>query len=131
MNDTLKLIVGLLEAGKPELQVAGGQILGEPHAKEPSAGRALGAAVRRSHVLGRFAIDALAKIGTQDALQTIVVEFLENEALSEHAGHLLADAGEAAHRVLENAYNSATGEQRVRLLTILARKLGKDSIAVF
>ena len=131
MNDTLKVLVGMLEAGKPELQVAAAQVLGELRAKDPSAVKALSAAVRRSNVLGRFSIDALAKIGSQDALQTIVVEFLENEALSEHAGHLLAEAGPAAHRVLEGAYNSATGEQRVRLLTILAKSLGSDSIGVF
>lgn len=131
MNDTLKVLVGMLEAGKPELQVAAAQVLGELRAKDPSAVRALSAAVRRSNVLGRFAIDALAKIGAQDAWQTIVVEFLENEVLAEHAGHLLAEAGSAAHGVLEAAYGSATCEQRVRLLTILAKSLGKDSIAVF
>jgi len=131
MNDTLKVIVGLLEAGKPELQVAAAQVLGELRAKEPSAVRALTAAIRRSNVLGRFAADALAKIGTREALQAIAAEFLENEALSEHAGHLLAEAAGAAHHVLADAYNSATGDQRVRLLTILRKPLGAASIAVF
>lgn len=131
MNDTLKVIVGVLESGRPELQVASAQILGELRAKEPAAVRALAAAVRRSPVLGRFAFDALAKIATPEAWTTIAAGLVEGEALAEHAAHLLADAGGAAHPVLANLYATAAGEHRPRILSILARSLSKDAIPVF
>lgn len=131
MNDTLKVIVGVLESGRPELQVAAAQILGELHSKEPSAVKALALATRRSPVLARFSFDALAKIGTPDALTTIASGLVDNEALSDHAAHLLAEAGPAAHGVLASLYAAAPGEHRSRILAILARALGKDAIPVF
>ncbi len=51
MNDTLKAIVQVLESGKPELQVAAAQILGELHARDASIVTALADAMRRSPVL--------------------------------------------------------------------------------
>lgn len=131
MNDTLKVIVGVLESGRPELQVASAQILGELRAKEPAAVRALAAAVRRSPVLGRFAFDALAKIATPDAWMTIANGLIESEALGDHAAHLLAEAGPVAHPVLAGLYTTAPGEHRARILAILAKAFGKDSIPVF
>src|SRR5690606_7960173 len=41
MNDTIKSIVGILEEGKPELQVAAAQVLGELRPKETAAIAAL------------------------------------------------------------------------------------------
>lgn len=131
MNDTLKVIVQLLESGRPELQVAAAQVLGELHAKEPGALRALAGAVRRSPVLGRFAIDALAKIGTVEAWSTIARCLLDNEALADHAAHLLAEAGAATHGVLASLYGSAAVEQRPRLLAILAKAPSKEAAGVF
>ncbi len=131
MNDTLKIIVERLETGKPELQVAAAQILGELHAKEPSVVRALAAAIRRSPVLGRFCLDALSKIATPEALEMIAHATLEPEPLADHAAHLLGEAGATAHPVLVLLYNQAVGEQRTRILGILARNLSKDAIGVF
>ena len=131
MNDTLKIIVGLLESGKPELQVAAAQILGELRAKEPTAVRTLGTAMRRSPVLGRFCLDALAKVGTRDAVEIIASAMADNEALADHAAHLLAEIGHAAHGVLATTYSQAVGELRVRILAILAHSLSKDAIDVF
>src|SRR6187549_1073115 len=131
MNDTLKIIVGLLESGKPELQVAAAQILGELRAKEPTAVRTLGTAMRRSPVLGRFCLDALAKVGTRDAVEIIASAMVDNEALADHAAHLLAEIGHAAHGVLATTYSQAVGELRVRILAILAHSLSKDAIDVF
>ncbi|MBL9076683.1 MAG: HEAT repeat domain-containing protein [Planctomycetes bacterium] len=131
MNDTLKAIVQLLESGKPELQVAAAQVLGELQAKEPAAVRALAAAQRRSPVLGRFCLDALAKIGTADAIEAIAATLLEQEALAEHAAQLLKELGLAAHRVLAARYADAIGDQRARILEILGRTVGKDALDVF
>ena len=131
MNDTIKCIVGLLETGKPELQVAAAQILGELHSKEPPTVRALGAGIRRSPVLGRFCLDALAKIQTVEALQVVAGTMIDHEPLADHAAHLLGDVGLPAHAVLAQSYQQAIGEQRTRILTILARHLDKEGISVF
>lgn len=131
MNDTQKAIVGLLDNGRPELQVAAAQILGELQVKQPTAVRALGGAVHRSPVLGRFALEALARIGTREAWETIVRSMLEQEGLADHAAHLLAEAGASTHAVLAKAYAVAPVDQRLRILTILAHSLGKESMPVF
>lgn len=130
MNDTVKTIVGLLETGKPELQVAAAQILGELRAKEPAVARCLGAGLRRSNVLGRFCLEALAKIATPDALQIIAQATVENESLADHAAHLLTEVGAPAHGVLATIYPQAIGDQRQRILGILARSISKDSVSV-
>ena len=62
MNDTIKAIVELLQEGKPELQVAAAQVLGELKPKDAAVVEALGDGPDRSPVLGRFCLDALAKI---------------------------------------------------------------------
>lgn len=131
MNDTQKAIVHVLETGKPELQVAAAQILGELRAKEAAVVRALGAALRRSTVLGRFSLDALAKIGTDEAVEILAAAVLDNEALADHAAHLLAELGPGAHTVLAKLYPEALGDQRLRVLTVLSRTLSKEGMGVF
>ncbi|MCR9243578.1 MAG: hypothetical protein NXI31_01000 [bacterium] len=131
MNDTQKAIVGLLDNGRPELQVAAAQILGELQVKHSTAVRSLGGAVHRSPVLGRFALEALARIGNRDAWETIVRSMLEHESLADHAAHLLAEAGTSTHAVLAKAYAVAAVDQRGRILEILSHALGKEAIAAF
>jgi len=131
MNDTLKAIVQVLESGKPELQVAAAQILGELRARDPVVVRELEAAMERSPVLGRFCLDALTKIGTAEAIAVLAGTLVENEALAEHAAHLLGEVGSPAHRVLADTYDQALGDQRLRILGILGRTIDKDALSVF
>lgn len=131
MNDTLKAIVQVLESGKPELQVAAAQILGELRPRDASVVAALESAQGRSPVLGRFCLDALAKIGSGEAIQVLARNLIESEALAEHAAQLLGEVGGRAHAVLSKTYTQALGDQRDRILSILARSLGKDSLSVF
>lgn len=131
MNDTMKAIVGLLEEGRPELQVAAAQVLGELRPKDAQAVEALADGLGRSPVLGRFCLDALAKIGSQPALTHIAEATVEHEVLSDHAAHLLGELGAAAHEVLAKIYPQAVGEQRLRILAVLARDLGERSVDVF
>ncbi len=130
MNDTIKAIVGLLESGKPELQVAAAQVLGELRTKEPAVVRALAGAVNRSPILGRFCAEALAKIGSHEAIEAVAHILLEHEGLADVTSHLLAELGTAAHGVLAAAYPAASTEQRLRILGILARSPGKEAILV-
>lgn len=131
MNDTLKAIVQVLESGKPELQVAAAQILGELRARDAAIVAALDGAKDRSPLLGRFCLDALAKIGTVEAVQVLAGTQVDNEALAEHAAHLLGEIGARAHGVLAKTYGQAIGDQRERILGILARSLGKEALSVF
>ncbi|MCA8965038.1 MAG: hypothetical protein H6838_15030 [Planctomycetes bacterium] len=125
MNETIKAILGTLQDGRPELQVAAAQILGELRPKEGAIVQGLADCVDRSPVLGRFALDALAKIATPQALQAIAAALLDSEGLSEHAAMLLGDAGEPAHEVLVQVYPDAAPEERLRILQILARSTRK------
>ena len=92
MNETLKTIVGILETGRTELQVAAAQILGELRSKDSSVVRALAVASSRSSVLGRYAIEALGQIGSPEALQVVVDLLSENQMLADQAVRLLGEA---------------------------------------
>ena len=129
MNETIKAILSTLEDGRPELQVAAAQILGELRPKEPAIAQGLAVAMHRSPVLGRFALDALAKIASPGSLQAIVEALLGSEGLSDHAAMLLVDAGEPAHAVLVRAYADAAPEQRLRILQILTRSTRRTATA--
>ena len=131
MNDTINAIVELLRGGRPELQVAAAQILGELGPKDSAAVEALGDGPDRSPVLGRFCLDALAKIATPKALEKLAEAVVEHEVLSDHAAQLLGEIGAPAHGVLEAAYPQAIGEQRIRILGVMARELGQGSLSVF
>ena len=131
MNETVKSIVGLLEEGKPELQVAAAQVLGELKPKDAAAIKALSDGLDRSPVLGRFCLDALAKIANAGALAMLADAVVEHEVLSDHAAQLLGEVGAPAHGVLAKIYPQAIGEQRVRILSVLAREFSDHSLAVF
>lgn len=131
MNDTLKLIVGLLEGGKPELQVAAAQVLGELRPKESAVLRALIGAQRRSPVLGRFCLEAMAKIGSPEALEAIAQILVDSDVQCEHAAHLLAEAGAAAHNVLVARFAAVEGDGAIRILNVLSRQPSKDAVPVF
>jgi HEAT repeat protein len=130
MNDTIKSIVDLLIEGKPELQVAAAQVLGELRPKDAAAIDALSNGLDRSPLLGRFCLDALAKIANPAALAKMAEAVVEHEVLSDHAAHLLGDLGPEAHGVLAEIYPQAIGEQRGRILSVLGRELSDASIPV-
>jgi hypothetical protein len=131
MNETVKEILGILETGRPELQVAAAQILGELRAKDPAVVKGLEAAIGRSNVLGRFAIEALAKLGTQETLQVVAKCVYEHDGLADQASHLLAERMPAAQSPLAAVYDEAPLEKRGRILSVLARHLGKEALLVF
>ncbi|MFY9344139.1 MAG: HEAT repeat domain-containing protein [Planctomycetota bacterium] len=131
MNETIKTILGLLDTGKPEIQVAAAQVLGELRITDSTAVKALAGGLRRSPVLARFCLDALAKTQTEEAVALIARMAVEMDPLGDHAMHLAIEAGASAHPILAAAYQEASIEQRLRILGILARHIGKDAIAVF
>jgi hypothetical protein len=128
MNDTVKQIIGLLQEGRPELQVAAAQVLGHLRSQDAEVADALATAMSRSSVLGRFALEALAQIGSARALQVVVEQALGNEMLSDQAFHLLGEAGPAAHKAIAAATLQAEASRRVRLLEVLLKDPSKDVV---
>jgi hypothetical protein len=131
MNETVKEILGILETGRTEVQVAAAQILGELKIKDPAVVRALGNGAARSSVLGRYALEALARINTVDSLRVVVRILCEHDSLTDQAIHLLNEAGPAAHPAVSEAFADAQPDRRLRLLQVLARSPSKDSIRPF
>lgn len=131
MNDTVKEIVSILDAGRPELQVAAAQILGELRVKDPAVVKALAAAAPRSHVLGRYVLEAFQRIGTPEALRVVVRLLAENDGLLDQAVHVLAEAGHAAHAAIADAFADAPSDRRLRMLSVLARSPSKESVRPF
>src|SRR5262245_19407579 len=107
MNETVEDIVGILDTGRPDLQVAAAQILGELRVKDPIVVRALAAAASQSNVLGRYSLEALARVGTPDALRVVVRILCEHDALADQAIHLLGEAGPVAHPIVADAFADA------------------------
>ena len=128
MNETLKTIVGVLETGRTELQVAAAQILGELGSKDSAVVKALAIACSRSSVLGRYAIEALGQIGSPEALEVVVKLLLENQMLADQAVRLLGEAGAEAHPAIAEAFADAHAENRLRMLNVLLRSPSEASI---
>src|SRR5215510_14929374 len=102
MNETVREILGFLESGKPELQVAAAQILGELKPREGVVGKTLEAVLERTsdRVLIRYVLDALAKIGGGDAIRTLTRSLQATDAVGDQAAHLLSEIGRSAHPML-------------------------------
>lgn len=130
MNDTVKEILGLLDNGKPELQVAAAQVLGELRPKDAQVCKALEQGLGKSLVLGRYALEALAKLGTPDALRIVARSVWEHEGLADQAAVLLADKGAASHAAIAHGWEQAPQEKRGRLLGILGKSLSPESLDV-
>lgn len=81
-------------------------------------------------MLGRFCLDALAKIANAAALKRLAEAVVEHEVLSDHAAHLLGEIGADAHGVLAEIYPQAIGEQRGRILQVLGRDISSESVPV-
>lgn len=130
MNDTIKTILGLLESGKPELQVAAAQVLGELGSKEALVVRSLGAAISRA-LVGRYAVDALGRIGSAAALSEIAVALAHPDQIGEQAMLLLSEAGAAGHEVLAAAFGTGSGLVRRRVLQVLGKAPSKQELPLF
>lgn len=131
MNETVKEILGMLEHGRPELQVAAAQVLGELQPKDAAVCKGLEHALGRSLVVGRYALEALAKLGTAEALRIVVRSIWEHEGLADQASVLLAEKGASGHPAIEQTWDEAPQEKRGRLLGILGRHLSPEALEVF
>lgn len=132
MNETVKEILRVLEEGKPELQVAAAQILGELRPKDPAVVKALEMRLYQGdeRILGRYVIGAVAKIGTQDAVQVLVGRLGEGDLLSDQVTHLLAEMGADSHKALAGLFEEAGPELQARILGIFSRQFSREGLEV-
>lgn len=132
MNDTVREILGFLENGKPELQIAAAQILGELKPKDAAVGKALEAVLDRTsdRVLVRYVLDTLARIGGAEAIRTVARNLQATDAVGDQAAHLLAEIGKVTHPTLAEQFDSAPMEARVRILGVVAKEPSKDGLHI-
>lgn len=131
MNDTLKAIVRVLEEGTPELQVAAAQILGELRPKAPAVTRALAEhVVPGEPLITRYALEALASIGTDDAVEVLVQCLHQGGAIAERVTHLLGRMGVEATKALSRLFDAGDREMRERILEILGHHSDREALTV-
>lgn len=124
MNDTIRSILGMLEAHHPpELKIAAAQVLGELAPKDASVVKSL--AERLEHgedFLARHVLTTLACINSDAARRVLVAELGGRNA--DLVAHLLAELGNDATAALSDAFDGAHLEVRLRMLGILGRMSG-------
>ncbi len=129
MNETLKSLVRILESGKPALQIAAAQLLGEIRASESAVVKALvGKLEEGEPYLAPFALDALAQISGPDAVRAVLACFLRGGALADRAVAQLAHMGAPAAKELARLYETAEHDTRLQILDILGRLPTKESL---
>ena len=131
MNDTIRSIVGMLEADQADLRVAAVQVLGELGVKDAAVIKGLNSALESGDgFLDRYILTALAKIGSSAAVRTLVAQLEESGPHTDLAGHLLGQAGAPARKAIADAYDDASIDARRRMLGILQRQPCRESVAV-
>ncbi|MCA8956658.1 MAG: hypothetical protein KDC87_11345 [Planctomycetes bacterium] len=120
MNDTLKAIVRVLDEGSPELKVAASQILGELAPQDTAIVTALaGHLSLGDNTLNRYVLEALAKIGSPEAILILVSRLREGGGTADLVRHLLSSSGAAVADSLAASFRNETPELQAQLLQIL------------
>ncbi|MDP6929142.1 MAG: hypothetical protein QF412_05510 [Planctomycetota bacterium] len=126
MNETLKSVVGLLEGEAVEAQLAAAQVLGALKSSEPEVIRALAACLDTGEpLLLRYALQALADIGTKPALSELVSGLRHGGAIADHVSHLLSQMGPSSASILSGVFDDGDAEMRIRIIDILS---GREEI---
>lgn len=120
MNSTLSAILRILEEGKPELQVAASQILGELSPKDTEVvERLAGCLTLGDNTLNRYILQSLAQIGTKEAVKVLVSRLRDGGATADLVRHLLGQVGGDVSTVLADTYDDETQETQLQILQIL------------
>lgn len=131
MNDTIKSILGLLDTGKPELQIAAAQVLGALAPREVAVSQALADRLNGAEdYLQRHVLHTLAAIGSPAAVKTLVSHLDTPGNGADYVAHLLAEIGKEVAPALTDIFDSSSPETQVRILGILAKIPGAQSIGV-
>lgn len=119
----------MVESATPELQVAATQVLGELQPKEPAIARALERGLASGEILqARFVLEALAKIGTPEAVRVLVGYLNTGGPHIELVGRLLGQLGAGATKALGAVFENADAELQSRILEILGRHTDREAL---
>ena len=132
MNDTLKAIVKVLAEAKPERQVAAAQILAELKPPEVAVTKALASRLTNADpLLGRYILEALAAIGTEDSARALLERLRGGGAESDQISVLMSRSDNAAAaKFLAAVFDDADLELRCRILSIVGKHSSKEALAV-
>lgn len=132
MNDTLKSILGILEEGTPELQIAAIQVLGELAPQDAAVAEALEQVLVEAgdRVFGRYVLDALGKLRSPAAIQVLVHRIQAGGQFGEQIDTMLASMGVETHHALAGVFDSADPDTRHRILRIFGHQPGKEALGV-
>jgi HEAT repeat protein len=131
MNDTVKAVVRMLEEGAPEIRIAAAQVLGELRLGDPSAVHALSSSLdREDPYLWTFAMDALAKIGTDAAVRKLLEQLSEGGARRERAAQVLGRVAGHGTRLIAEHFDKAPHDLQLHLLDALAKHPQREGLHV-
>lgn len=131
MNETLKSILEILEDGKPELQIAAVQVLGELRPEQVTVSQSLADRMAQGNdFLTRYILVTLGKIGTAEAVTEIVGCLLEGMPAADLAAHILTEMGAEVAVPLTQAFAGAAGPAQERILAILAKSCDGGILSV-
>ncbi len=131
MNETLKSIVRVLDEGTPELKVAASQILGELAPQEVGVVQALsGQLTLGDNTLNRYILQALASIGSADAIKILVGRMRDGGGTADLVRHLLSSIGGRVAESLAANFENEPRDLQQQILQILGHYNDAGSMSI-
>jgi HEAT repeat protein len=131
MDQTLRSILKILEEGKPELKIAACQVLGELRPGDGAAARALADRLTNQEAfLTPFVLEALAQIGTPEAVRVLVSKLRVGGAVTDRVARLLSQMGAQVTKALLPLFDEGDPETQARILAILGRHNDREALTI-
>lgn len=129
MEASLKKIIDLLGSDNAEVQCAAAIVLGELKPTEKAATQALAKALASENVRVRLcALDAVSKIGGEEAVEPILPLLKAQGEVREKAIAALSAIGHAAVKKLKGYLSSKDRALKMAIIKIILNNWGKDSL---
>lgn len=131
MNETLKAVVRVLREGTPELKVAASQILGELAPQDEGIVEALAAQLTLGdNTLNRYILEALASIGSGDAIKILVGRMRDGGGTTDLVRHLMSGIGGRVAETLAVDFENEPFDLQHQILQILGHHAEAGSMEV-
>ncbi|MEE2887570.1 MAG: hypothetical protein VX951_09075 [Planctomycetota bacterium] len=131
MNETLKAIVRVLEEGTPELKVAASQVLGELSPKDQGVVQALSSNLTvGDNTLNRYILQALASIGSAEAIKILVGRMRDGGTTSDLVRHLMPGIAGPVAESLAADFENEPYELQQQIVHILGHNSDPSSMDV-
>lgn len=131
MDQTLKAMLRVLEEGKPELKIAATQLLGELRPSDAVVARALADRLSSAEsYLTPFVLEALAGIGTSEAVKVLVGKLHLGGTIGDRVAHLLSQMGPEVTKALVPVFDDGDAEMQARVLAILGRHSDREALTI-